>query len=405
MLRFGARSFPTRAGEGARMRSRVSRLSLLEPLPQLSGRSRFELIGKVRVLFGIVGVFVGIYAYSPTALAEVEDGTNKSVSSLGYDISTLSYGLTASFSVNNITDDEVHNYLSTLDSHYSNTEYTGTRHTFFSSNKPNGSGEALIPEAVWGFDVVHLDRISDGLGSEMYAASGETLKSTDFWSRTTIGLWDDNNTGQVPKLLIASPQLQVASCGGSAAERSNLEYCNSSYINDDQNNSTNAEKHKDSSTIQATDSNPILWSDPSSSSLRTQSDISPFTLATANKFLLHGALSFLGQCGGVSVSCATIQIGAPETITPPPPGSPTLPIDDLTPPTDPSPFEVAPPVVYDPGSGSGLPPVFTPQPLKPIPEAPTWVMMITGFGIMVFVCRKGRRRRVNPISIIDVSEV
>jgi hypothetical protein len=131
---------------------------------------------------------------------------------------------------------------------------------------------------------------------------------------------------------------------------------------------------------------------------------------------LYGELTSLGPCGGVSASCATIHMDPPETPgDSPAPGSPTPPIDGLTPavgapypevptPEVPTPEGPTPgPITYvdDPWLGSGLPPVFIPQPLKPIPEAPTWVMTIAGFGIMVFVFRKKRRPRINPVSIID----
>ena len=114
MLRFGTRSFPIQAYEGSQMRTRVSRLRLLEPLPHLSGSSPFELIGKLRAFLGVVGVFVGICAYSPLAMSEVEEDTNQEASKSGYGIRALSQEVMTNLSVSKMTD-----------------------------------GDALIPETVW----------------------------------------------------------------------------------------------------------------------------------------------------------------------------------------------------------------------------------------------------------------
>ena len=135
----------------------------------------------------------------------------------------------------------------------------------------------------------------------------------------------------------------------------------------------------------------------------------------------HGGLIALDPCGGASGVCAIVDLGLavtpidlPIVDSPPPPIddlAPTIdvlapPIDVLAPPIDvlaPPPTQVT--VLDNPEPESGLPPLFTPQPLKPIPEASTWVMTITGFSIIAFTFRKKRRPRINPISIIDVSGV
>jgi hypothetical protein len=130
----------------------------------------------------------------------------------------------------------------------------------------------------------------------------------------------------------------------------------------------------------------------------------------------------LDQCDGAGV-CAIVDIGLPATpIDLPTIDSQAPPIDDLTPPIDvlAAPIDVlAPPInlalpvappptqltfLDNPEPGPDLAPVFMPPPLKPIPEASTWVMTIIGFGIMIFVFMKKRQPRINPISIIDVSE-
>ena len=351
------------------MRTRVSRLMLLEPLAHLSGSSPFELIGKLRAFLGVAGVFVGICAYSPLAMAEVEEDANQEASKSGYGIELMT-----NLSVSNMTD-----------------------------------GEALIPETVWSLDVnsgVHLDRIAGGPGSETYAVFDGGLESTVFWSRATLGLWNDNHTDGVPGALITPPQFQVASCGGSAAEGSSLAYCNSSDVKADKNNGNSAMTIVDSAR-QSTASSVMLSSGTSSSSPVAPSNIAPFI---PTKLLISGDLTLLGQCDAVSIPCAPIHIdpsatlidsSAPESPAPlidsSAPESPTPPIGDLTPPIDPSPPEVVPPnqiFVDDPGLGQ-----------RPIPEAPTWVMATIGLSIVVLFFRN--KKRVVPIQsqLIDVAEI
>ena len=249
---------------------------------------------------------------------------------------------------------------------------------------------------------VHLDRIAGEPGSETYAVFDEDLESTVFWSRATLGLWNDNHTDGVPGALITPPQFQVASCGGSAAEGSSLVYCNSSDIKNNGNSAMKVDDKSDSAT-QSTSSNVALSSGTSSSSPVTPSNIAPFV---PTRLLMSGDLTLLGQCDGVSMVCAPIHINPPATVidssapeSPVPlidssaPESPTPPIGDLTPPIDPSPPEVVPPnqiFVDDPGLGQ-----------RPIPEAPTWVMTTIGFSIVALFFRSKKRGRTNPISIID----
>ncbi len=393
MLRFGTRSFPTRVHECGQMRARVSRLRLLERLPLLSGSSPFELIGKLRAFLGVAGVFVGICAYSPLATAEVEEDTNQEASKSGYGIPALSQELMTNLSVSNMAD-----------------------------------GEALIPETVWSLDVnsgVHLDRIAGGPGSETNAVFGERVESTVFWSGATLGLWNDNHTDGVSGLSITPLQFQVASCGGSAPERSTLDYCDGNDLKSgqDNDNSSTSGRGKSNTTTQGTDSDVMLSSGASLSSLNIPSNTPPLTSAIADTLPMQGDMTLLGQCDGVSISCAPIHIDppatpidssapefpatpidstAPESPTPPidstAPESPTPPIGNLTPPIDPSPPEVVPPgpPIFggDPGSGR-----------RPIPEAPTWVMTTIGFSIVVFLFRKKKRGRTNPISVVDVAEI
>ena len=143
-------------------------------------------------------------------------------------------------------------------------------------------------------------------------------------------------------------------------------------------------------------------SDASASDLSAQPIITaPFTPAIADKSLLQGTLSVLGPCD-VSASCASALIEPLETPIDAPALEPPALIADLTP--SPYPETPAPsPIIYvdNPGPISDLPPVFAPQPLKPIPEASTWVMTVIGFSIMAFLFGKKRRPRINPISIVD----
>jgi hypothetical protein len=168
-------------------------------------------------------------------------------------------------------------------------------------------------------------------------------------------------------------------------------------------------------TLENANNNVVSPKDASSSSNANDQSTPSLTTPTpvANP-LPHGGLIALDPCGGASGVCAIVDLGLAVTPTDLPiVDTPPLPIDVLAPPIDvlAPPIDVlAPPpaqvtVLDNPEPESGLPPIFTPQPLTPIPEASTWVMTITGFSIIAFTFRKRRRPRINPISIIDVSEV
>jgi hypothetical protein len=390
MLRFGTRSSRTRAHKGDQMRTRVSQLRLSKSLPHLSGGTRSELIRKMRAFFGIAGLFAGIYVYLPSALAEVEEDQNQSTTKHGYDISTISNGLTTSFSLTRITNDEATRYLSTLDDFYGDSGYARSH-----DKSPSGFDETLIPEAVWSLDGsmgVHIDRISGGSETDVYARLGQEVESTDFWLRTFTGLWNEARNNIDPSI-----QFQVASCGGTYAERSSLDYCeiNGAEAIINNNNLDKVNNNDDLAAKQATNSSVTLSSGTSSSRLDASSNIAPLISATANNFLLQGDLTVLSQRDDVSASWS-IQIELQATIIDSfAPGSPTPPIDDLTSSIDPSPTEVVPPpivLVDDPDQ-------------RPIPEAPTWVMTAIGFGIMVVLFRKRKTHRIYPISIVDYPEV
>jgi hypothetical protein len=368
--------------DGGQLLSIIPRFESLEPVPHLSGCSR--LISKRRALCGTVGVLVGIYLNSTAALAEVEEvtpdlgGSSNSISTLpsGLEIELLTDGY------DDISDKDISKFR--LD-------------------------DNLIPATVWslhGNNVTHLDRIQDGLESQIYTGSGAHFESPYSWIRTATALWSGNSTytpGDL--LLLPPPQFQVASCGGSHAERRDLDYCSKGNIvvseETDPTSSSETSVSGDN-TVQNTSNGITSARDISSSSANTQSTSFSSMPAFISNPLSYGDLTLLGPCGGVSASCTIINIDPPEVpVDSLAPGSPTSPVPspDVTSPdiTTPNPITH----VDDPGLGSDLPLVFTPQPLKPIPEAPTWVMTITGFGIMVFVFRKKRRPRINSISIID----
>jgi hypothetical protein len=430
MLRFGTWSFPTVAYEGCQMRAGVSRLRILEPFPHLTRNSRFELIGKLRRFFGILGVLVGICAYSPSVMGESEEVSSQDRGKSGYEIPTIFHELMKNIAGYEEEEQDNTIYeLPAIDNSHGDTEYTIGRHTFSYSGYQNGFNDALIPEAVWSIDAsagVHLDRISGELVSETSAIFGGRLERTDFRSRTTFGLWDDRIKDQDLLSIINPALFQVASCGGGHAERSNLEYCENNGIVDKINdNSKSGENDKGNSTIQETDGGISTSSVTSLSSPVTPSNSAPLMPANPS---MSGDLTLLGRCDGVS--CAPIHIeppatlidsSAPEFPTPPiddqtlpihdqtppihdptpPIGDPTPPIGDPTPPNDLPPPEVVPPI---PGNSIGdLGPGLNQQ--RPIPEASTWVMTIIGFGAIIFVFRKKKRDRINSISIIDNVEI
>jgi len=398
VLRFGTRPFPMRSCQGGQIRAGVSQLTVLERLPHLSSNSRAALIGKMRAVFGIVGVFVGVYTYSPSVMAEGEEVSSQDDSMYGYGTPTILRGL-----INNTIEieDDTSPGLSKIDYHHINNVH--------------------IPDTVWSLDVstgVHLDRVSGGSGSAMYGVSGGSgsamyavfggrLEGAEFWSRTTPGLWNASITNPGPTLFISPALFQVASCGGSSAEHSNLDYCNSNDVNSDENddNTNNNERGKGNSATQDADNNIINSNNSNSvasqnnnyntsfSNLGLPSNIVPLTRP---QFLMSGDLTLLGQCDGVSISCAPIDIEPAAPIDSSAPEPPTPPIDDLTPPIDASTSPIddpTPPIDFsspppdsggsgnDSGAGLGQ---------RPIPEAPTWIMIAIGFSIVAFFARKKR---------------
>jgi hypothetical protein len=398
----------------------------------------FPLGRKARAAFGVAGIFVGAYACLSSAAAEVEEDAGQGVGSSGYSATTLSDGTKTTFIIDRANDEDILTYLSNLNNSHGDIEYsrgnTGlytNGHPEFSTSKTlNGFDDALIPEAVWSLDGSggdHLDRIPGGPGTEIYTAFGGRRETTDFWASATFVSWGGDNTYKTSDLL--PPQFQVASCGGSSAEHSNLAYCNNialiaAQIADQPQKPT---QNSSNSAAQQANSNGLSSSVAPASNSSAPSNVAALAPAPPAQSPLPETSSLLGPCGYPSASCTIVLINLPETLvdTPsssflpspieeltPPIEEPTPPIEELTPlieeltpPIDPPASEAPPlsPIVFVSGPEPIVDLSLPPDPLKPIPEASTWVMTITGFAIMFLVFRKKKRSRINPISIIDGS--
>jgi hypothetical protein len=380
-------------------------IPILEQVPYLGGSSK--LIHRRRTFYGVVGSLIGIYLNSTAALAEVEEVRRDPGGSIN-----------SSLSIDPLPDD---------DDNISEKDLVKFH-----------LDEDLVPEAVWSLHnnvPVRLDRIRDGVESPVDTGAGAHFDSPTSWIRTSYALWIGNSMYTSGGLLPVPPlQFQVASCGGSHAERRDLDHCSlggdvlrqeieEQSLSDTNNGNNASEDANDIASSSKDVSSSSNANDQSTSSLST-----PIAMANPQP---QGGLIAPDPCGGASAVCAIVDLGLPgtpidlPTVDSPPPliddlaltiDVPALPIDVLPPPIDvlapPTnpPLPVAPPpipvpVLDDPGRGADLPPLFTSPPVKPIPEASTWVMTITGFSIIALAFRKKRRPRINPISIIDVSDV
>lgn len=366
--------------EGGRLLSIIPWRGSLKPNSHLSVCS--QLIGKRRASYRTVGVLAAIYLSCAAALAEVEEvspdfgGSNNSISTI---FNGLEIDLFAN-SYDDLSEKDINNFH--LD-------------------------ENIIPSTVWS--------LRGRFESHIPTEPGARFESIYSWSRTAADLWSGNNIYSPEDLLpLPPPQFQVASCGGSHAERKDLDYCSKDdAVRNKEADLASSSKSSsdDDNTVQNADSNDTSSGEVSSSSANIQSTSFSSMPAFISNSLSYSDLTLLDPCGSASASCAIIQIDPSETpVDSLAAASPTSPVlfPDITSPDITSPDVTSPDVtthnpithVDDPGLGSDLP-LVTPQPLKPIPEASTWVMTITGFGIMVFVCRKKRRPRINAISIID----
>ncbi len=391
MLRFSERSLPTLTRKQGQMRTRISKLPFLSSPPHPGCKLHSELVCKARIFFGIAGVLVGVYVSSIPAVAEIEDGIRHDAGTSGYSIPTSS-------------DELIYNILNDNNININNNFY------IYYENQ-NEFDNSLIPDSVWSLDVstgVHLDRVSDGRGSDIL---GTEAGRRNLWSTNILGLWND--TDQIPNLLATLPLLQVASCGGNSPERRDLDRCDyrlsKTHISENpkvnnQANGGDAGISKD--TNNDTASGLSNGSTPSAATfdgtLNTVYNLSPHANAAlfSSPNWQYGALSAWihdltalidGTAQPIDDSTATVDAS-------------TMPVDGQTTPNDLggsiSGDEGLSGSVGSPIYGSDSPPL---PPSKPIPEASTWVMTITGFGIMVFVFGKKRRFRIGPISIVDDS--
>jgi hypothetical protein len=391
------------------MRSKVSLRRPLEPLSHLIDCLCLGVITKMRVFFFIVGALAGAYTSSSSALADVEEEVSDEVNEYDYSMHILSGITITNHFVDNIINEDAKRYTIIIDSPRGNAEYA-QRNTgiYFSGRAAFHSSElddVLIPDTVWSLDGsagVHVDRISGGPGSEIYAAFGGRFELANFWYKSSPGLWGGNNTEEGLDLPISLPPFQVASCGDGAAELSNLDYCSGNDIQAAGNGDTKTKivRHendnpKTSTTISA-DSNVVLPSTAPSSSPNIPPNFAETIPASANTFQLREDPFLQVPYDDFSMFCApTFCAPIPTDL---PTDSPVALIDDQTPLVDLTPPVVLPPSTIVPGD---------PTPnlgQRPIPEAPTWVMTTIGFGIMVFVFGKKKKRRNNTISIIDASE-
>ena len=202
MLRLWHKVICDAVRDGGQMLPIIPCFGILGQVPYRGGRSR--LIHRRRAFYGIVGSLIGIYLNSTAALAEVEE-VSKDLGGPGNSISTLPSGLSIDLSVDdydNISDKDVAKFR--LD-------------------------EDLIPETVWSLhnnSPVHLDRIRDGVESSIDTGTGAHFDSLGSWIRTSLALWIGNSMYTSGGLLPVPPlQFQVASCGGSHAERRDLDHC------------------------------------------------------------------------------------------------------------------------------------------------------------------------------------
>ena len=415
----------------------IPRPGFLVLLRHLSGGAPFELMWETRAFFCVVGILVGITVSSSSTLAKVEEAVSQDGLKSDHSDSELPDDLIVNFSTNNSDNDENYSIINRFNDGIEFTQYntdnkrsTTSRYDKSGLSKNLDSfGKVFIPEAVWSSEVstgVDLDRISGQFGTEFDTVFSGGQKNAGLWTKAVPSLWPDNNGDRPSDVLQLSPlQIQVASCGGDAAEHSNLEFChiggNSAIQADD--NSTQPERSNSNGTVAAQVGSSSIGSLSvvSTSNQESQSDISPITPAIANKLVQQDNLivlsALLGQCDDVSASCATIQIDpstAPIDSPTAPIDSPIAPTDSPIAPTDPptapidypavpidSPAPPDPPPAYPVISVGDPGPILDPLPISapplvasPVPETSTWVMTMIGFGIMVLV---GRRRAFHPI--------
>ena len=331
-----------------------------------------------------------MYALSLPAEAEIEEGSGQYESTPGYYFQALS---------NQSIDGFLDYYLSELNNPI-----------YIHLANHSGLDDALIPGSVWSIDTstgVHFDSISDGYGADAYAIVGTKVGNTHFWTRTILGLQNDKD--RISDLMVTLSLFQVASCGGNAPEHHDLDRCDYGFSKTDQisdDPKAPIQANGDDTAISSNNNSELAnglnngWTTGPAipdgrfntvRNLSPQTNEAPFGAPDWRYGHLAAWIHDL-----ISPIDDLADLTEPADISTMPIDSQTAPIIGLTLPPDLSPPETPPYV----GSGSDWPPL---PPSKPISEASTWVMTITGFGIMVFVFGKKRRSRTGPIPIVDGS--
>jgi hypothetical protein len=413
-----------------------------ESLPRSGESSRPERLDKRRAFLGLVSLLIGIYVYSSSAVANVEENADQDESNNNFLPPTLSQELTTDFLINNyddITGEDVAKYLSSIDD-YSNFAKSGhhelgvpagSHHKSAYPTGPNDSDAALIPAAVWSLDSstgIHLDHMSPALGSEMNTGRSYQSKSHSHWSKKDLDPWSNDPDG-ANRDLVTTPQVfQVANCGDVSAEHSNLDFCSDyNFKKNQQENNLNQSIINNNNSILETNINSNLSNESASTlsttptPLSTGASVPPSNAVSFGNYLPQADLTFSIPCDSVSAPCLLTQIEKPETLTNPPvSGSLTTVGDDSRPPIDLSPPEVLPPgilppevlppdllppgqivFVDNPGLDSDLPPVFNPPSVGSVPETSTWIMTILGFGALASIYGKRNNFSTRQAAIMN----
>jgi hypothetical protein len=285
--------------------------------------------------------------------------------------------------------EQIGEYYSIFSTGYSEIEFmkydTNSENTTTHPDRPSSSknldsfGGAFFPETVWSLDVstgAHLENISSELGSEFDTMLGGGYKNTYLWTRAISGLWTDNNADNYSDTLPSlSLQFQVASCGGNAAERSDLEYCynDGNAVGQDSGSFKKVEQGNDSHSATSINNNGAYQFGSSSTiftlNLAAQD---PFLHMPAgdNNFTLQEDLAVLTDLSGCNdiATCTTT------------PNTTTLPLIYRREPLDYR-LPLGGPVSYSP--------IYVPPHVaSPVPETSTWIMTMIGFALMVFACRR-----------------
>jgi hypothetical protein len=411
-----------------RTHTRISRLGILGLLPRLSALSRFELTGEARTFFRAVAIAVGISVSLSSASAETEEVSGRDDRVSNYTGYTYTRDLLGTFFVTNYDsnmeqqDDEELTYDMLYKGNESRRPPTNkdtTTHWGESGRSTylDNFGVVPIPDALWSLDD-RSDRVSDG--SELDTALG----GHDSWTGDLGGWTDMSANTAVDVLLTVPPRFQVASCGGSSPEHSNLEQCNvrqnPTARHGGEANATGGASVA-SSTTAAEGESVVPSTFTQEIHTYTVHDLSPFAPSGVNKFVLQGDLTYLSippnPCDGIFVTCRTIPINldTPPIDSPTPLidsptplidsptpliGSSTPPVDSPTPPIgsqvplvdSPAPSDFPDPVIpiSDPAPVYAVP-IYTAPVTPSVPETSTWIMLMIGVGIIGIA--GGRRSR------------